>query len=121
MSKWTKEPWTLVPQSNGGYLVAHKYDTGEQMSPTGLRLIAFTMARGNSLEMDEANAVRIVSCVNAMAGLDPEKVLAVVEAAKEYRREADIPLLHKDLALQAIRRKELFAALSSLEQGEKKP
>lgn len=52
----TPGPWSRVPQSDGSTLIARRYETGNQMRPTGLRIIGFTMARSNSLAEDEANA-----------------------------------------------------------------
>lgn len=52
----TPGPWSRVPQTSGGDLIAREYETGKQMQPKGLRLVAFMMARGNSLAEDEANA-----------------------------------------------------------------
>lgn len=60
----TQTPWIGVPQSNGSTMIAREFETGEQMNPKGLRIIAFTMARGNSLTEDEANAALIVHRVN---------------------------------------------------------
>lgn len=48
--------WERVPQSQGGDLIAHRFETGNQMNPMGLRLVCFMVARGNSLKEDEANA-----------------------------------------------------------------
>ena len=66
MSKHTPGPWSRVPQSKGGDLIAQEYETGNQMNPKGLRLIAFMMSRGDSLATDEANA-RLISIAPEMA------------------------------------------------------
>ena len=42
----------------------------------------------------------------------------VVEAAREYEREADIPSAAVDYQLRNTRRKQLFAALRDLDQGK---
>lgn len=68
-AKHTKGPWVRVPQSNGGDLIAHRYETGNQMNPTGLRLIAFMMARGNSIKEDEANASLMMAAPDMLAAL----------------------------------------------------
>lgn len=57
----TQGDWTRVPQNQGGDLIAHPFETGNQMNPKGLRLIAFMMLRGNSIKEDEANADFIIS------------------------------------------------------------
>ena len=68
--KHTPLPWSIVPQNDGSAMIAHEYQTGKQMNPKGLRLIAHVLARGNSLQMDEANAAVIVAAVNAYAALE---------------------------------------------------
>ncbi len=68
MSKWTEGPWTRVPQSRGGDLIALEYATGNQMNPKGFRLIAYMMVLGDSLETDEANA-RLIAAAPEMAEL----------------------------------------------------
>lgn len=45
-----------MPQTQGGDCIAREFDTGQQMNPKGLRIIAFMMSRGNSLVEDESNA-----------------------------------------------------------------
>ncbi len=62
MSAHTKEPWRAEPYSDPQWAIFY----GER----GLRVIALT-SQGN----DEANAKRIVACVNACAGL-PTVLLA---------------------------------------------
>ncbi len=52
----TDGPWTAVPQSDGSAMIAHEYETGNQMRPKGLRLVCHVLTRGNSLKQDEANA-----------------------------------------------------------------
>jgi hypothetical protein len=59
--KHTEGPWILVPQSQGGDLVAHEFETGKQMNPKGLRVIAFMMSRGDSFKEDTANAALIAA------------------------------------------------------------
>lgn len=53
--KFTPGPWTLLPQNGAGPMLVHEYETGNQMNPTGYRLIAHMLQRGNSLEEDRAN------------------------------------------------------------------
>jgi hypothetical protein len=54
-TKHTEGPWTLLPQNGAGPMLVHEYETGNQMNPTGYRLIAHMLQRGNSLEQDRAN------------------------------------------------------------------
>jgi len=82
----TAEPWISVPQSDGSSMIAREYETGKQMNPKGLRLIAHVMARGNSLAEDEANARRIVACVNELAGV--QEVTGYVHVIEEQRDTA---------------------------------
>jgi hypothetical protein len=76
--KHTPEPWIRVPQSNGSDLIAHEFVTGQQMTPKGLRLVAFTMARGSSLAEDEANARLIVAAPKLLRALRELHEKAVV-------------------------------------------
>lgn len=64
-AKHTPLPWVGVPQSNGSMMLARQYDTGKQLQPKGLRIVGFVLARGDTLEEDEANAELILKCVNA--------------------------------------------------------
>lgn len=67
--KHTDGPWSIIPQSNGTSLIAREYETGNQMKPKGLRLVAFTMQRGSSLPEDEANARLIAAAPDMLAAL----------------------------------------------------
>jgi hypothetical protein len=66
----TAGPWSRVPQTNGSDLIAHEFETGNQMTPKGLRLIAFTMKRGNSLKEDEANTALILAAPAMLKALE---------------------------------------------------
>jgi hypothetical protein len=68
-AKHTKGPWSQVPQTNGSTLIAHEFETGKQMNPKGLRLVCFTMARGNSLPENEANARLIAAAPDLLEAL----------------------------------------------------
>ena len=92
----TQEPWILVPQSDGSAMIAREFETGKQMNPKGLRLIAHALARRDSLKEDEANARRIVACVNACAGI-PDDVLPMVG------KELDAYLKQRDELAAALR------------------
>ena len=75
MTQHTAEPWVIVPQSDGSAMIAREFETGKQMNPKGLRLIAHCLARGNTLPEDEANAHLIASA--------PE-LLEACKAAKKF-------------------------------------
>lgn len=75
----TPGPWTRVPQTKGGDLIAREFATGNQMNPKGLRLVAFMMARGDSLPEDEANARLITAAPDLLAALR-----MTAEALAEY-------------------------------------
>lgn len=76
MSKHTKEPWMVHIQKDGGN---HRYDIrtvkphapGTQLGSHIAKINAFLEAEGHQ----GGNANRIVSCVNAMAGIEePSKL-----------------------------------------------
>lgn len=72
--KHTPGPWTAVPQYGTGPMIAHVIETGEQMKPTRMRLIAHSLERGNSLLEDQANARLIVAAPDLLEAL---KILAI--------------------------------------------
>lgn len=74
MSKHTPGQWEIIPQSIGGSIIAHPFETSQQLNPTGLRLICQMWQRGSSLAEDQANASLIAAA--------PE----LLEALKEARR-----------------------------------
>ena len=51
-------------------MIAHPYETGNQIRPKGLRLIGHVLARGNSLTQDEANARLIAAAPDLLAALE---------------------------------------------------
>jgi hypothetical protein len=57
----TPGEWSAVPQTDGSKMICHEFETGKQMNPKGLRLIAHSLARKNSLAEDEANAAFIAA------------------------------------------------------------
>lgn len=65
----TKGPWAIVPQSAGGPMIAHPFDTGKQMNPRGLRLICHVLTRGNSIAEDDANARLIAASPDLLEAL----------------------------------------------------
>jgi hypothetical protein len=65
----TPGPWSQIPQSTGGPIIAHKYETGNQLNPIGLRLVGLTMARKDSLKEDEANARLMAAAPDLLSAL----------------------------------------------------
>ncbi len=64
----TPGPWDIVPQTGGdGPIIGHRYETGKQMNPTGLRLVCQSVERGDSLTQDRANACLIASSPDLLA------------------------------------------------------
>lgn len=61
----TPTPWELVPQNGGGPIIVRRIETGSQMAPTKLRLIAQCFERGNSFAEDKANAEFLVRASNS--------------------------------------------------------
>lgn len=55
-AKHTPGPWEVIPQHGAGPMIARRYETGKQMSPTGLRLVCHVLQRGSSLQQDVANS-----------------------------------------------------------------
>ena len=65
-AKWAPEPWTVWRRHNGTSIA-----DGEDK----------VIADCSALRPHRADAARIVACVNALAGLNPEGVAELVEAA----------------------------------------
>lgn len=86
MSKHTPGPWRAVPQTNGSKLIA------ADLKPLGLRIIAFNVARADSIIEDDANAARIVACVNACEGIaDPNVIPEMLAAIKRISYGLTLP------------------------------
>lgn len=88
MSKHTPEPWT-TEGSNGIYL---KLPNGDTHSFPIIWSEKAGMDVAYIVPMDDtkrADADRIVACVNALAGLNPEAVQDVVEALRGILREIE--------------------------------
>ena len=70
MSGHTAGPWTEVPQDGAGPMIAHRFETGKQMNPTGLRLICHMLERRASFSEDQANARLIAAAPELLAALE---------------------------------------------------
>lgn len=64
---FTPGPWEVLPQSGAGPMIVHRFDTGNQMNPTGLRLISHMLERRDSLSMDMENAALIAAAPALLA------------------------------------------------------
>ena len=80
----TPGEWTVVPQSDGSMLIVRQYDTGEQMRPIGMRIVAQVFARGTSLDEDKANGRLIASAPALLAALQ-----RIVDANQSWRAASD--------------------------------
>lgn len=114
----TPGPWSLIPQSNGSSMVVLVRETNQQMQPKAFRLIAHVLARGNSLAEDEANARRIVQCVNACTGI-PEEVLATNQAGGLPWSVAD-QIEQRTMQRELIEAAQLFLTLNNACAGAKR-
>lgn len=70
MSAHTPGPWEEIPQHGAGPMIAHKYATGKQMNPIGLRLVCHILMRGNSMDEDQANARLIAAAPELYAACE---------------------------------------------------
>lgn len=72
MAEHSKEPWRIDNNDRQGFLIA---EDG--------RVIKYWNHNTRDDPIHTQDAVRIVACVNALAGLKPEKVKAMVEVLAE--------------------------------------
>ena len=78
MNTHTPEPWIATNDNmHHTFKRAYIWQKGDEL-PDSNR-IAIAAVQYN----DEANAARIVACVNALAGLNPDAVLGLVAALRE--------------------------------------
>ena len=68
-SKHTPGPWDVIPQNGAGPMIAHCYDTGNDINPTGLRLVCHVLERKASQEVDRANARLIAAAPELLEAL----------------------------------------------------
>lgn len=69
MTTHTPGPWKLLPQHHAGPMIVHTYETGNQMNPTGFRLIAHALERKDSLATDRANAAVLAAAPELLEAL----------------------------------------------------
>lgn len=88
MSKHTPGPWACLPQNGAGPMIVHEFETGNQMNPTGYRLIAHMLQRKDSLEQDRANAAVIAAApelLEALASIEA-KAMAMANDPEQSNR-----------------------------------
>lgn len=93
----TPGPWEAVPQNGAGPMIAHRYETGNQMRPTGLRLIAHLLERRNSLAEDQANANLIAAAPDMLHALK-----AFVSDLRQQQKMADSDMAEIDRMLGGV-------------------
>ena len=111
MTQHTPEPWWA------GRDPCHFHSlssiTGGSSDNGGVRSVA--EVTGPTLDEQQANTLRIVSCVNALANLNPEHLSAVLEAAKNVDGEEIQFEGSTHIAIVPERVQALRDALSALE------
>ena len=118
MSKHTQEPWAVGhPKPERGDLGI--YGVGEDGGRRGIALVGVSEF---DIQEDNANAARIVACVNALQGLDPAGVAGVVGEADGLVRlvNAYDDGIHDTDALIALARRladNMAGALAALRGG----
>lgn len=87
MSKHTPEPWVLdtgsTPLADTGDYLPYWNILGNVKDRRGNLVARLDFTRDEGDETD-ANGARIVACVNALAGMNPEALAGVIEAAKNF-------------------------------------
>jgi hypothetical protein len=104
--KHTPEPW-LIGAYNGRYEIVGEPESGEMI----VRTIERRKDVGG-LEVELANARRIVACVNACAGITSEELEWIARSGGMLGPRADIERIAKQ-------RDQLLAALKSLRDGSR--
>lgn len=92
MSNHTPEPWSINEWPQG--------DAEIRIGAVGYPRIAAVLLKYESINGQKANAERIVACVNACAGIDPEAIPLLMEALRDLiphvLHYAAMPLAHSD-------------------------
>ena len=82
----TKEPWVFRHERQGNRVRRFIRSTTSFVGDIACAFSGTTQGRSIKAEEAEANAARIVSCVNALAGLNPDAVADVVAALEHYAK-----------------------------------
>ncbi len=83
----TPAPWRIIDKGNGYYIIAVGSETYPQ------RILTLDVER-TSEEIGAANAARVVTCVNALEGMDPNYIPQVIPALRhaiEIAQRTDLP------------------------------
>lgn len=99
MSKHTPGPWSEIPQHAAGPMIAKVIETGKQMEPTRLRLIAHMLQRGDSLIEDQANAKLIAAAPALLEALEASAPV-VCSMNCESVKTTDHPWHHSPFCMQ---------------------
>jgi len=95
-SKHVEEPWMILDQRAGESLtICGKLENGYDWK--GRRILGRPPVAFLSqcvTEVERANASRIVSCVNACAGINPEAVPELLTACKEMLAYIEMKMAH---------------------------
>ena len=78
----TQGDWMGVAQGDGSTMIAHQYETGNQVRPLGLRLVCHVLARRDTLAEDQANAAFIVAA-------QPSVVLRLLNEVEAERAKVE--------------------------------
>ena len=85
------EPWRVERRDQFAVSVESKDDEPDTLHPVAYMSRFqggdFVPEHLEQAAEDNRNAERIVACVNALAGLEPEAVACLIEAARRWREE----------------------------------
>ena len=94
MSEWTKEPWEVEPEET------EEEDVIKGCDITAQGKSIFTVEIDNYCALNEANASRIVQCVNACVGLE--------DPAAELKRLREVEKVAMDMLSVCVKTVEWF-------------
>jgi hypothetical protein len=98
-TKHTKEPWSIQTDMNIHYPLADAMKRpGHPVKVITMPCLSFAFGQCGALvigENIEANASRIVSCVNSCAGINPEAVPELLAACKEMLAYIEMRMAHQ--------------------------
>lgn len=100
--KHTPEPWAvLLHAPNVVFVMAGGYAKGTAPASAATPAVACCdrYCHGTADEV-QANAARIVACVNACAGLDVSKVKALLDAVRAWAQKSDGDNMMRSMAAE---------------------
>ena len=126
-AKHTAEPWSLKTGERSSEIFGIM-EEAPTTGPGGLgrynRRRVIATVHGGRNDGGHANATRIVACVNACAGINPETLPKILAMLREIRKVADFPnlLSARDLDIIDVKFAEIVrkvkAAITEAEKGE---